>query len=61
MMRLDPLREIDRLTQPMWKARAAAPLDVYRKGEKFVVRVDLPGIDPQLGSDRREECAHHQG
>jgi len=22
------------------------PLDVYRKGEKFIVRVDLPGIDP---------------
>jgi len=22
------------------------PLEVYRKGEQFVVRVDLPGIDP---------------
>ena len=46
MMRLDQFREIDRWTQPMWKARASAPLDVYRKGEKFIVRVDLPGIDP---------------
>jgi HSP20 family protein len=46
MMRLDPLREIDRWTQPTSKARPSAPLDVYRKGEKFIVRVDLPGIDP---------------
>jgi HSP20 family protein len=46
MMRFDPFREIDRLTQPMWNARASVPLDVYRKGDKFVVRVDLPGIDP---------------
>jgi HSP20 family protein len=45
-MRFDPFREIDRLTQPMWNARASVPLDVYRKGEKFIVRVDLPGIDP---------------
>jgi HSP20 family protein len=46
MMRFDPFREMDRLTQPMWHARASVPLDVYRKGEKFIVRVDLPGIDP---------------
>src|SRR5271166_259282 len=46
LMRFDPFREIDRLTQPMWNARASVPLDVYRKSDKFVVRVDLPGIDP---------------
>ena len=46
MMRFDPFREIDRLTQPMWNARTSVPLDVYRKGERFIVRVDLPGIDP---------------
>ncbi len=46
MMRFDPFRELDRLTQPMWNARASVPLDVYRKGERFIVRVDLPGIDP---------------
>jgi HSP20 family protein len=46
MMRFDPFREIDRLTQPIWNARSSVPLDVYRKGETFVVRVDLPGIDP---------------
>jgi HSP20 family protein len=46
MMRFDPFRELDRLTQSTWQARASVPLDVYRKGEKFIVRVDLPGIDP---------------
>src|SRR5271166_2303650 len=46
LMRFDPFREIDRLTQPMWNARASVPLDVYRKSDKFVVRVDLPGIHP---------------
>lgn len=45
MMRFDPFREIDRLTQSTWSPRSSMPLDVYRKGENFVVRVDLPGID----------------
>jgi HSP20 family protein len=45
MVRFDPLRELDRLT-PAWSARASVPLDVYRTGENFVVRVDLPGVDP---------------
>jgi HSP20 family protein len=26
--------------------RNTVPLDVYRRGDKFVVRVDLPGIEP---------------
>src|SRR5271165_3282545 len=46
LMRFDPFREMDRLTQPLWNARTSVPLDVYRKGDKFIVRVDLPGIDP---------------
>jgi HSP20 family protein len=47
LMRFDPFREIDRLTQPTWGQRASVPLDVYRKGERFVVRVDLPGINSE--------------
>ena len=46
LMRFDPFREMDRMTQPLWNARTSVPLDVYRKGDKFIVRVDLPGIDP---------------
>ena len=57
MMRFDPFREIDRLTQPTWNARASVPLDVYRKGEKFIVRVDLPGIDPASLDLTIELCA----
>lgn len=46
LMRFDPFREMDRLVQAPWTARNSVPLDVYRRGEEFVVRVDLPGIDP---------------
>ena len=46
LMRFDPFREMDRLVQGSWAGRNAVPLDVYRRGEEFVVRVDLPGIDP---------------
>lgn len=46
LMRFDPFREMDRLVQGSWVTRNAVPLDVYRRGEEFVVRVDLPGIDP---------------
>jgi len=46
LMRFDPFSEIDRLMQPSWNARASVPLDVYRKGDHFVLRADLPGFDP---------------
>jgi HSP20 family protein len=46
LMRFDPFREVDRLMQSPWMPRNAVPLDVYRRGEEFLVRVDLPGIDP---------------
>lgn len=50
LLRFDPFREMERLTQSPWNGSAfggnAIPLDVYRRGEEFVVRVDLPGFDP---------------
>jgi HSP20 family protein len=47
LMRFDPFREMDRLVQAPWGAvRNSVPMDVYRRGEEFLVRVDLPGIDP---------------
>lgn len=46
VMRFDPFRELDRALQAPWMTRNAVPLDVYRRGEEFLVRVDLPGIDP---------------
>ncbi|MER5184304.1 Hsp20/alpha crystallin family protein [Streptomyces sp. NPDC002896] len=50
LMRTDPFRELDRLTQQVFGtvARPAAmPMDAYRSGDDFVVHFDLPGIDPE--------------
>ena len=48
LMRFDPFRELDRLTQPGWTSNRAPvmPLDAYRDGDRFVVVLDIPGIDP---------------
>jgi len=50
LMRFDPFRELDRLTQPSWNGvpgrQAVMPLDAYRDGDRFVVVLDIPGIDP---------------
>jgi HSP20 family protein len=47
LMRFDPFRELDRLTQG-WSGfnRPVIPLDAYRHGDHFVARFDLPGVDP---------------
>jgi HSP20 family protein len=52
-MRFDPFRDLDRLTQQLWNSGTsgstglrAMPMDAYRRGERFVVHFDLPGIDP---------------
>jgi HSP20 family protein len=48
LMRTDPFRDLDRLTQQVFgtPARPAAmPIDAYRKDESFVVELDLPGVD----------------
>ena len=47
LMRTDPFRELDRLTQQVLgtAARPAAmPMDAYRKGDAFYIHLDLPGI-----------------
>ncbi|CAL9450454.1 heat-shock protein Hsp20 [Streptomyces sp. DH-12] len=50
LMRTDPFRDLDRLTQQVFgpAARASAmPMDAYRAGDDFVVHFDIPGIDPE--------------
>lgn len=50
LMRTDPFRDLDRLTQQVFgtAARPAAmPMDAWREGEEFLVEFDLPGVDPQ--------------
>ncbi|KAB1911458.1 Hsp20/alpha crystallin family protein [Micromonospora sp. AMSO31t] len=49
LMRTDPFREIDRLTEQFFgtTARPAVMhLDAYRDGDFFHAAFDLPGVDP---------------
>jgi HSP20 family protein len=50
LMRTDPFRDLDRLTQQLWglndRSRPASmPIDAYRHGDSFVVLFDIPGVD----------------
>ena len=46
----NPFRDMDRVFTQL--ARTAAteartmPMDLYRDGDEFVVKIDLPGVDP---------------
>ncbi|WBO64755.1 Hsp20/alpha crystallin family protein [Streptomyces camelliae] len=49
LIRTDPFRDLDRLTQQVFGtlARPAAmPMDAYQSGDAFIVHFDLPGVDP---------------
>jgi HSP20 family protein len=52
MMRTDPFRELDRLTQQIFgnvgttTRPSVMPMDAWRDGDEFVLEFDLPGIDP---------------
>ena len=50
LMRFDPFRELDRLTDEALAGTRSRttpmPLDAYRDGDRFVIAVDLPGVDP---------------
>jgi HSP20 family protein len=50
LMRTDPFRELDRLTEQVFgtTARPAVmPMDAWRHGDEFVVEFDLPGVRAQ--------------
>jgi HSP20 family protein len=47
LMRSDPFRDLDRLTQQVFgtAARPAVmPMDAWRDGDEFIVEFDLPGV-----------------
>jgi HSP20 family protein len=52
LMRTDPFRELDRLTQQFFGTNgttarpAVMPMDAYRAGSEYVVHFDLPGVSP---------------
>jgi HSP20 family protein len=48
IMRFDPLREFDRVTEQLLastRALRAIPMEAYRRGDKFYVNLDLPGVE----------------
>ena len=49
LMRTDPFRDLDRLTQQVFGTAARPALmsmDAWRENDRFVVEFDLPGIQP---------------
>lgn len=52
LMRTDPFRELDRLTQQALGTSgtlarpSVMPMDAWRDGDTFHVEFDLPGVDP---------------
>jgi HSP20 family protein len=51
LMRTDPFREFDRLTQQVFGNGTTSrpsfmPMDAWREGDVFVLEFDLPGIHP---------------
>ena len=70
----NPFRDMDRVFTQL--ARTAAteartmPMDLYRDGDEFVVKIDLPGVDPDsididvddrtlsVRAEREQEHAH---
>jgi len=52
LMRSDPFRDIDRLTQQLFgtgttSRPAIMPMDAWREGDTFVLEFDLPGVAPE--------------
>jgi HSP20 family protein len=53
VLRFDPFRDLDRLTEQMLGAATGSarvprfmPMDLYRSGDHYVLHADLPGVDP---------------
>ncbi|EWT03603.1 hypothetical protein N865_09145 [Intrasporangium oryzae NRRL B-24470] len=52
LLRPDPFRELDRLSQQVFGGTgtlarpSVMPMDAWREGDQFIVALDLPGVDP---------------
>lgn len=69
LMRFDPFSDFDRLARQVWGEGRTnfMPADAYRRGDRFYLHIDLPGVDPDsidvtvekntltVGADRRWE------
>jgi HSP20 family protein len=50
LMRFDPFRELDRLTEQVLaggRPSRTMPMEAFRRGDNFFVYIDLPGVDPK--------------
>jgi HSP20 family protein len=51
LIRFDPFRELDRLTEQLASTATRVPrgfpMDAYRRGDQFIVEFDLPGVEPE--------------
>jgi HSP20 family protein len=47
LMRFDPFRELDRLSEQVMSGSAprTMPMEAWRRKDEFLVHIDLPGID----------------
>jgi HSP20 family protein len=47
LLRVDPFRELDRLANGIFSGgpRPSVPMDAYKLGDRFIVHLDLPGVD----------------
>jgi HSP20 family protein len=50
LMRSEPFRELDRMTEQLLSEKRARPIpvDAYRRGHEFKVHFDLPGVDARF-------------
>jgi len=48
LMRYEPFRELDRISEELFSGRRVRqiPVDAYRRGNDFIIHLDLPGADP---------------
>lgn len=49
LLRFDPFREFERLTDQVWGLRPRMPvlaMDAFRRPDELVLHFDLPGVDP---------------
>ena len=50
LLRSEPFREFDRITEAMFSERRARPIpvDAYRRNNEFTIHLDLPGVDARF-------------
>ena len=49
VMRFDPFRDFDRLTEQLFggaRGMRTMPMEAYRRGDQFFIHLDLPGVSP---------------